>query len=306
MRYLVLVITGILVIGCSTLPRSNAGVVDKKNKAADYTDSGNRSFHEGKLDDALDYFNLALDLNITVDNLPGMAKNYNDIGRVNLAAGRFDAAESMFVSAYSLAEEINDNLLILQTLGNRAELLLVMDDHEKAVDLLQNALALYKDEKKPPVEIATIYHTFGAAYKAMGRHDDALLNYGLAREINEKQKRTLDLAANFYMIASVYSKKEEYQTALDFAFKALELDKQMENSTGIAQDFIAVGLISTKSGDLETAYKYFKKAFFVYRALGFRNDIMRALRYLESAAQALGYEDEVKEYQNALIQLQEK
>lgn len=307
MRYLAAAFIFINLLGCSSLPRSrNDAVVDKKNQAADYTASGNRYFNEGKLDDALTFFNLALDTNITVDNLPGMGKNYNDIGRVNLAAGRLEEAESMFDTAYSIAVEIDDKLLQMQTLGNKAELSMAKKESDAAIGFLQNALALFQDEKKPPAEISMIYHNFGAVYKAMERYDDALKSYDQAREINEKAKRTIDLSANFYMIASVYSKMEEYDTALDFAFKALELDKRIENSTGIAQDFIAVALISRKSGDLETAYKYFKKAFLVYRALGFLYDVKRTLNYLESVAEQLGYADEVEEYRNALEQLQEK
>ena len=97
-----------LLFACSSVPDQPKETVEKKNRAAEYTKAGNSYFNQGQYTQALQFFNLALNDNISVDNEAGIIQSYNSIGKVYMAAGYLDEAEQNFRSAAILAQILQD------------------------------------------------------------------------------------------------------------------------------------------------------------------------------------------------------
>jgi len=74
-------------LSCSTAPKPRTEVNERKNRAAEFTRSGNERFAQGDYRQALSFFTLALNENVAVDNLEGICSSYNSIGMALLAQG---------------------------------------------------------------------------------------------------------------------------------------------------------------------------------------------------------------------------
>ena len=75
MRNIILVLLAFtLIVSCSSAPKQTEEITDKKHRAAEYTKFGNSYYNEGRYNQALQFFTLALNDNISVDNEEGIVR----------------------------------------------------------------------------------------------------------------------------------------------------------------------------------------------------------------------------------------
>ncbi len=215
----------LFIISCSTSPKQKEEIIEKKNKAAEYAEFGNSYYYQGLFGKAIEFFNLSLAYNGSVDNQPGIVSSYNSLGKVYLARGFLENAEGCFTKAYELAEALEDDILIAQSLSHRGELAIRRENYNEALTLLQKALERTERGTFEGVK-PMIYSNLGTVYRKLGKMDEALTYFDQARNLNAKEKNFGELATVCYKIAALYSEKSEYDKALEFAGYALENDKK--------------------------------------------------------------------------------
>ncbi len=307
MRYIILVFLAFtLMLSCSSAPKQREEITDKKNRAAEYTKFGNAHYNEGRYKQALQFFTLALNDNISVDNEEGIVLSYNSIGKVYMAVGYDDQAEDNFSRAVTLAEKLGNPGLIAQSRTSLAEVYLERGDLDEAEFLLEEALLGIEEGGPPGQDLAIIYHNIGTVYKKRGMLEEANDNFQRALEINLNLKQYAEIASNYYMIASIHSKRGDYALAREMIDLALSYDKRVENSLGIGKDLFAKGMIEEKAGNDLQAYESFEKSFQVYRAMYLYRDAADVLPYLISLAERLGKDEEALGYRQQQEQLQDR
>ncbi len=230
-----------------------------------------------------------------------MVQSYNSIGRVYLAVGMHDEAESAFVKANAIAVRLGGAPLFV-TSNNLGELRLRRGDARGALEIFERVLD-GSPKDVPRDQLGLLYHNLGAACKATGDLDRAMewLRKALAVDLGEKLFE--EAAADYYMIASVFSKQGDYASAAENALLALDYDKRTENALGVTKDLLALGLIASRAGDHETAYGYFERSRLAATALGSTTDIRSALQGLIASGEALGKTGEVAAHRTALADL---
>ncbi|MBN2551196.1 MAG: tetratricopeptide repeat protein [Spirochaetales bacterium] len=294
----VFIMSCFLIASCSTAPEQPKEKTEKKNQAAEYTEAGNAYFNEGRYTQALRFFNLALNDNVSVDNEAGIVESYNSIGKVYLAAGYLEEAEEHFRKALAQAQLLQDPLLIARSSTNLAEVYLEREETEVAAALLEEsrgALAGNQEEDRR-AELAIIYHDIGSVFKIRGMLDEAHEYFKQALAINTELERYEEIASNYYMIASIHSKREEFLAARENIDLALSFDKRVENSVGIAKDLFARGMIEEKAGNDEQAFISYEKSFQVYQAMYLYRNAAQVLPRLISLAERLGREQDALRY----------
>jgi tetratricopeptide (TPR) repeat protein len=291
-------------IGCSSLPENEktdreTGI---KNRAAEYTRFGNGFYAQAEYLQALDFYRMALNENISVDNEPGIIKSYNDLGKTYAAMGDLEAAADNYLEGYRIARDIGDPSLLILCEANLGEVFLREGDPDRAIEIFSRALERSFDET---ARSAILFHNAGQAYKIKGdleRAEELILE---ALRINTEAEEYREMASNYYALASIASKRGEFDRAVDYALSALENDKRMENSVGIAADLKALGLIYSRKGDAAEAYEYMKKGFLVYETLGITTQLVDILQHLEDLALALDRPAEAEVYRESLEDLKE-
>lgn len=272
---------------CSSAPRQPKEVVETKNRASDFAGFGNRAYSQGDYAAAVTYFQQALALNLSVDNLPGVVQSLCSIGKVHVAVGRMDEAEEVLRRASRQAEALRQPSLEAQCATALAELLLQRERNADARDLLTQVLAR-APELAGTRDAAVIHHTLAVAERKLGDLDGAQAHLEIALATNRALGAAEEVASNLYVLASVLAKRGDYAGALQHALEALETDKGVENSLGIAQDLLALGIISGKLGKDEESFSYLERAHGIYSALRLAQGLRSVLPYLVETARTTG------------------
>lgn len=279
---------------CSSAPDRPEREVARKNQATQYVVFGNAYFQRADYPMALNFFELALEENIAVDNLPGISKSYNSIGRVYAATGDYGEATENYALALQFAELADDDEQRVQTYINRGELALRRGDDDGAIAEFERAGEI--DAANEELNNAILYHNLGTLYARQGRLDDAVAEIERARAVNEENDDWVELASNYYMLASIASRRDRYEDARSYAQLALDNDKRAENSVGIAADLLALGRISSSLNDPEEAYQYYLRSLRVYLTLNLVEPTIELLDLLQETALSTGRADEATEF----------
>jgi tetratricopeptide (TPR) repeat protein len=311
-----MLLLALFLIGCSSVPKDEEPqkASDVKNQAADYAGFGDLYYGRAQYDQALKFFELSLQENISVNNEEGIIKSHNSIGKVYAAQGDSDLAMNHFNQAYRLAKKHQEPMLLSQCENNIGEMYLRRDQSGDALSLFTKAVKrldgldfekLKKDDDTIKDHRPVLYHNSGVAYKQQKNYSEALQWLQLALELNTEANLYKDMADNYYVIASVYSKQNQFEQAVEHASLALDYDKLAENKPGIAKDFLALGLISWKAGLKEEGYAFFSESYFVYKTLGLQEEMKKLLVLLIDSARQLGYNEDQKTFAELLRALEE-
>jgi tetratricopeptide (TPR) repeat protein len=286
------------ILSCSSAPKTPDGVQTVKTQADQSASSGEAYYRQGRYALALQFFTQAVSGYASVDDVEGIVRSYNSIGKCDVALGSLDEAEDIFLRAREQARKQGPSLLFDSTV-NLGELYLAKGNVKAAHDTLTDALNM-PFPGRGPAQTALLYHDLGTAEKYLGNSTQALEDYQLSLKLNLSNKYFSEAASDYYMMASVYSRDGKYDEALRNASLALSDDKRVESSPGIAKDLYALGLISAKMGDQAGAFDYLQRFYLVSITLGSREEMRKALTGLVAAADALGKTAESAEYKKAL------
>ncbi len=274
-----------LSLSCSTAPKNNGPIYQKRNQAADYGKQADSLFAAGNYPDALSFYRRALENNISIDHDEGVIVSRNAIGRTYAASGLAAEAKEEYDKALALAKRLKRPALQAQSITGKAELLLSAGKTKEALALLAEAQPLASGDE---ASMAIIHHNYGIAYKQEGNYPEAITRLNLAMILNIKLKRLTETASNYYLLSSVHLKAGNLREARLYAQRALQADKKIENSMSIASDYYALGKISLAEGKDEEAYFSFEKAFSIALVQNMAHESLRNIEELIILDEKLG------------------
>jgi tetratricopeptide (TPR) repeat protein len=288
----------VLLAACSSAPPPPEGITDRKNQAADFLKSGQAAFQAAQYAQALQYYQLALDLNTAVDNVSGMAVAWNSVSTVQTAMGRTTDAKASLNQARDLANASGDRKIILQVEVNFIQADLAAGNTDSAAKRLE-ALKPFPES----AEGASLEHAQGTLLKAIDQPIQALAAYDRAIALNKRFSLKQDMATNHFMKASVYDKLERWPEALNELQVALGLDRLMENTLGIGIDWRAIGTVSLKMGKTADAFDAYVRATRLFQAAGLPDQQKRTVQMLLPVTVSLGRTEETARYKAMLDKL---
>ena len=294
--FLIAFVTAAFLLSCSSKPADDPDRFTKRNQAAEYVTYGNTYYDSAMYEQALGFFRMALELNISIDNEKGMTENFISLGKTLIVLGKRNEGRDRIIQAVELSRRIGDNELIVLSLTNLGESFLADGDIKNSRPLINEALELSATISGTTETMAVLYHNAGVLAKYDGDLENAMDYFNRASQINSRLEKLNQLAANYYMISSVYSKQERYDKAVEYAHLALENDKKTEHSYGIAKDIHALAIIYGKSGLPAESYEYYKKAYLIYNTLKLKTELMKVLEELMRLAPEYGSAKETQQF----------
>lgn len=295
----------IALTGCSSAPPAPENVTARKNRAVDFTNFGNKYYEEANFSQALEFFQLALETNIAVDNQEGAALSYNSIGKTLLAVGQKEDAEYAYNEAYKIALKLNVPSLIYQSVNNLGEIHLKNGKDQDALKLFTDTLAATK-QGEVSKELAILYHGLGVVKRNISEQSsppnlaglrESLAHFQKAVEINKKLLLKQELASNYYMMSRDYLSLGELPLAESHANLALENDRATESSEGIGLDLRQLGRIYMLQSRRDEAYDVLLRSYKVFVAVQRKDQQSRTLELIIPLAQEMGKTDEAAYYQ---------
>ncbi len=290
----------LLAYGCSSAPKKKIVIVEKANQAAEYSKLGDGFFVNGAYDNAIKFYDQALQTNMSIDNLEGIAIAYNSLGRVYLQAKSLEQAEKSFKEALRYAIMSGIPRVRAAALINLGELSYTLKDRDGAESFFKEAEPLAQGA---PQVLAVFYHNYGVILRDDGTYPEAETYIKRAAGINNGLKSWTELSSNYFVLASIEARKENWAGAVDYAKKALAADKTAEYSRGIAGDLEAVANYSLKAGSAEDAYGYYLRGFNAWLVVGDVDGVRRCLENLVTLAETLDRKEDYAEYSAKLAKL---
>ncbi|HAP44450.1 MAG: hypothetical protein A2087_03710 [Spirochaetes bacterium GWD1_61_31] len=287
---------------CSSIPRGQTAVNDRKNEAAGYVRLADDFFAKNQYAAAANYYSEALVTNLAVDYIEGAIAARSSLGRVYLALGAIEDATREMNDAWFDAQMLNNPDLVALCLNNLGELYYRQDDQTAAEANFNAAAGMIVEDARL---LAIINHNRGVAALARQALDEAQAFFELARQANQKANRWSEFAANCYMLAAIENIRENLTTAIDWAEQALAADKRAENAVGIEADLVALAKLNRKVGNALAAFDYFRRAFQVGLQLNDVAIVRLCLEQLVELAASLEKPDYVTRYQALLDRLDE-
>lgn len=177
---------------------------------------------KGELDNALDYYEKALELAEELGRKEWIATDLGRIGIVYGIKGELDKALEYFKEALKLNEELGSKEGMASQLGNIGNVYVIKGELEKALEYHDKALKL--DEELGNKEgRASQLGNIGVVYQTKGELDKALEYYEKALGIFEDIGSQIEIARVLTYIGDAFAQKGEIERVLDYYLEAQDL-----------------------------------------------------------------------------------
>jgi tetratricopeptide (TPR) repeat protein len=198
-----------------------------------YQELGQLSLYQGKLDDALAFYEHALTFKDSTSDPFSLALIINGIGAIYLGRGRLKEAHACFEQIVTMQQEDMDIDLLATAIHNIGSVYRVQGQTDLALEYFVQALAL-REKIGNPTDIANSLNNIGGIYDTLGKLTPALEYYEHALNLREQIGNPIDIATSLNNIGLCYKKQEKLAQSRDFYSRALALREQIGNPIDIA------------------------------------------------------------------------
>lgn len=224
--------------------------------------------NQGKIDQALEYYEKALVRQKKNNDLEPLAYTLNNLAGIYYNTGNMEVALDYFNQCMKIQKSIHDSMGIAYSLNNIAGVYLGLGrdgnltEEErknyilKSFPLMEQSLGI-RQRIQYLYGVAECYLNLGTAHELLGEFDQALVYWEKACKIQEEGGFLFPLTYTLNNICGIYWRKKEYLKALFYGEKSMKYSKQLGFPDAIMN---SAGILSK-----------------VYRAAGKHNEALAAL-----------------------------
>ncbi len=216
---------------------------------------------------AIQYFNEALDIANANNALTEISGCYNNLGGIYLDMNKYDTAIQLLNISLNLRQELKDKTGTAETLYKLGRCHYYSGNYDIALENYKNARRL-NNESGDILEESYNLLQMGLIYKTKSEYDDAIIAYKQALLLSEGYEDHLHTAQIFNNIGSVYFRIGEIEKALEYYNKALEIRQQKGDRHGMAGSFNNIANCKKRSGLYNEAIEYYEKALEINEDIG--------------------------------------
>ncbi|MBU4462573.1 MAG: tetratricopeptide repeat protein [Desulfobacteraceae bacterium] len=253
---------------------------------------GTTWYQKGCYKRSLEYFFRAHELFAASDQLDGVAMTMNNIGNIYRIMEEIDRSLLFFEESISIYQDIKDYSGLVQSLSNKAAVLIDSDRLEEAAGVLKLAEDI---AQKNSIPTNHILNKWGILFIRQNEYSRAekILNSALA---NTDPADHSEYATVNFALGTLMRETGRYEKAVYFFKAALDNDRLSGFHKGIADDLSAIGDINFSQGKYEPAVNYFKRSIKIYALIENRNKVSEIMDRLVKAAEKAGLDISITEH----------
>ncbi|WP_268034844.1 tetratricopeptide repeat protein [Algoriphagus sp. PAP.12] len=213
---------------------------------------------QSNFDQALQYYDMALNLYEGIQYQKGIASSYNAMGITFRNKGELRNAIANFKKAITIEEQIgSDNLSAsLLNLGTVYE---GLGEFDEAITYLDKARAIAEADQNEQ-RVSYSLNNLGNVYMQLGNYPLAHEKFKESLYMNEKLADSISMAHNLGNIGAVYKIQKDFEKAMDAFDRSLGIYERMNSKQGISNTLNGIGTIYEDLEDYENALKSYSKA----------------------------------------------
>jgi serine phosphatase RsbU (regulator of sigma subunit)/Tfp pilus assembly protein PilF len=198
--------------------------------------------------------------------------------------------------AYEVALELNDSLLLLQTLLNIGYLETDLGLQVQGIESFHEGLRIAQKQNNEQFK-ARFHMAIGYNYFFSNEFDKANENYKKALVLAKKLETPMGISISYINIAGVFQAKSQYDSALNYFKKALQIQENTINDPSTVSNILNnLGTVSIKLGKFNKGESYLLKSMEIYKELNYEIglsmvfvDIGSLYTELKEYRKAIGY-----------------
>jgi tetratricopeptide (TPR) repeat protein len=252
-------LVGLLALGCARQPDPYGRQV---GRAMDSSLQGQELLSEGKDQRAEKAFAKSLEINRSIDNPIGAARQLNNLAIVALTQGDLGEAKKLFQRALFIHQELGDAAGAAITLANLATLAQKEKNLPQAESYLQEARDLARQSGSAKVRGQVLCQMAGLALD----RQDLGTAARLLEEARPLARDPLVKGSWMYQQGRVLLGRGDTVKAMSAFQEALAADRTALNRPGMGADLQGLGQVWEDQGDLSKSFLYYARAFELYAA----------------------------------------
>ncbi|KIX16098.1 CHAT domain-containing protein [Dethiosulfatarculus sandiegensis] len=217
---------------------------------------GQTFYKQGKLKQAIEHFQIVVDLLIKAKNPAAAQKVLSNIGAMQIRLGNNEGAVSTFKKALEIHKKPSPEFAI-KLRGNLAGAFYAQGDYKASIKQLKLIKQKYKLKQKERTEIEL---RIADAYRRSEMYNQSIIFYKKALSHLQKGQDLSTQSMALNSLGLCFNKLGQYEKAIDHLNKALPLAQKAQNNHAILEANSNLGITYWELGDYQKALKYFKKA----------------------------------------------
>jgi tetratricopeptide (TPR) repeat protein len=192
---------------------------------------------------ALEYHKKSNDINKTLDDKAGLARDYLNIGW--LFSKLHDYKQALEYHTYALNEyqQLNSKTGMAREFSYIGSALSNLGSHEQALEYHNRAIAIDRELNDDKKWLAEDYENIASTFYNMKEYNKALEYYKISLGIYNKVADRLGTLYCYSRLGRTYEAIGEHEQALDHHYKALEMRKEMGYKAGIAREYYYISFV---------------------------------------------------------------
>lgn len=267
-----------LLAGCGAAP---AKISPTLESAVNYNHQGQQFFQSKEYQNALFFYNQALQADKSIENVDGIALNLLNIAQTHLALNQPDAAQASLDELFNNAAGLFHPDQLAQAALQKSLVFSHQAQPKLAGAWINKADALCANACAQQGQILNIQ-----ARSALDEHrpDTTIDLANRALSIHRKAMQASEMANSLRLIGEAHLANRAPDKAIPFLQEALQLDKNQGLPVKISADLLQLGM--AHQGTSQIAAAFFRRALAVSQAAGDSSGERRATLALEALSSA--------------------
>ncbi|MDJ0798020.1 MAG: tetratricopeptide repeat protein [Calothrix sp. MO_167.B12] len=201
---------------------------------------------------ARDYYQQALEINIEYGDKYNCASTYHQLGYVAQELGEYHQARDYYQQALEINIEYGDKYNCASTYHQLGMVAQELGEYHQARDYYQQALEIFI-EYGDKYKYANTYHNLGIVAQKLGEYHQARDYYQKALKIFIEYENRYSCARIYHNLGVVAHELGEYHQARDYYQQALEIFIEYGDKYSCASTYYQLGKVAEELGELGSA-----------------------------------------------------
>ncbi len=218
---------------------------------------------------ALDFYNQALDIQRRVNDRPEQGMTLKNIAQVYKSLGDYQLSIDTYNQALEIFKSIGDRARQASTLNEIGSVYQEAQDYQKSLAYYNQALALARQNNDFSVQVSVL-HSIVRVYQSLKDYPKALDTANQILSLSRQQNNSFWEASYFVTSGGVYWASGDYQKALEATQKAVTGHRKIRSPLGEANALYGLGRVYNSLKQYEKALSTYERDLALRRMLGDR------------------------------------
>ena len=265
-------------------------------------DHARRNFQNQR---SIDFFDKLIGLLNDKDDRNDRFKVLLKKGKILELIGQWEACRKVYNQALTIAQELDDKVLLGRS-NNCLGHLLLLQGHYRDAKLYLEIAANFFEASDDQIGISKVYGDLGNLYFRQGKYNEAKSNFTKSIEISEGMigaPRNTQIVAN---LGLTHMNQGNYDEGISWLSRHLEPSRQNNDKQGMAVLYTNMGIVYFEKGDYDSAGDALEKGMHLAEELGNKQLSSIAIGCLGSVFERKGYYQKAMENFQKDLQLAEE